>query len=70
MFQHGKTVLIYGEYEGSVDDSFKAAAEKVYRKTDGELRCGTTCRYYLESNPYDNKDHIQQKFIYYLYEEY
>ena len=68
MFQNGITVLVYGEYTGKLTDSFIATAEKAFGNTNHDLRCGGTCRYYLESNPYHNTDHIKQTYTYYLYE--
>ena len=69
MFQYGKLCIIYSEKKGTIPDTLWDAAEARFGEAINAFVCGGLCRYYLENNPYDNADHVVQKYVYYKYVE-
>lgn len=69
MFQSGKTAIIYSEEAGNIRSSLKDTAEKYFGENTDTFANGGLCRYFLENNNYDNKNHVQQKYVYYQYKE-
>lgn len=65
MFQNNKTGIIYSEEDGEVSANLSDAAVNCFGETSNAFVNGGLCRYFLENNYYDGKDHIRQMYVYY-----